>query len=203
MPPPSIPFRPAPATSIPEPSFPVRPPGKQSKKRSAVLDALDSPPPPSQRRLQRSPSPDFPPAPPRKKVKQFDINTRRQQLDGWVEAEAVHSGDEISAGSSHEDDSESESDRQFLKDVPDTQVSPSYDQTVAYRHSLLSQAPTGAPLFSRPPVRSRPFGVQRSPRQRISVSSSPPREEEPDEYIMGSFVVDDDAELSYLNSSEP
>lgn len=211
MPPPPVPSRLAPIIELPpEPSFPVRLPRKQGPKRAAVPIIVNSSPlampPPSQRRIQRhkSSSPGSPPSP--------ALPTRRANGGGrirreWVANEAVHSGDEISVGSSGEDDPESESDRQFLKDIPNTQVSPSYNQTAAYRQSLMSQAPVGAraPAFSRAPVRNRPFGPDRG--RRVvgqSVSSSPPREEgeEPDEYITGSFVVDDDAEVSYLSSSE-
>jgi ATP-dependent DNA helicase MPH1 len=217
MPPPPAPVRPA--ISVPGPSFPVRPVGYQAKKRST---ALNSSPlasiPPRARRLHhlRSSSPgasDLPqPPPPRKKSKRRPDTRLIHRL---IDTEAVHSGDEVSAGSStcssHEDE-ESESDRQFLKDVPDTQApSPSsYDQTLMYRQSLMSQAPPGAPVFARAAavVRGRRFGVDsltppHALLHKTSVMSSSPRrgDEEPDEYLMGSFVVDDDAELSYLNSS--
>ena len=96
---------------------------------------------------------------------------------------------------------ESDSDRQFLKDIADTQVSPSYDQTLAYRQSLFTQAPglVNAPAFANRPVRGGGFVTAgEHSRRRPMVSSSPPREDfEPDEYVFGSFVVEDDADLSF------
>lgn len=120
----------------------------------------------------------------------------------WLDGEAEHSGDEVTDGSSHsEDDVESESDRQFLKDMPDTQVSPSYDQFQVYRRSLLTQPPQtqSLPVFANQPVRRGAFMTAREhSRCQTMVSSSPPREgDEPDEYVFGSFVVADDADLSF------
>ena len=71
---------------------------------------------------------------------------------------------------------------------------------------LMTQAPNGL-AFSGRPVRRGKFGRAEvlTNRRREGVSSSPPPEEEdsePDEYVHGSFVVDDDAEISYLTSSE-
>ena len=99
----------------------------------------------------------------------------------------------------------SEYDREFVSDFPSTQVSPSYNQTQIYRESLLTQAPRGqGPLFSRGPMRRKPFGNIDRRLQQHSVSSSPPRDpgEGPDEYEMDSFVVPDDAEIAYSLSSD-
>lgn len=110
---------------------------------------------------------------------------------------AEHSGDEVSAGSSNsDDDTESESDRLFIKDSPMTQVSSSYDQTLAYRKSLMTQPPGGGPAFSHGPARNKPFGRMEPRVRRNVVDSSPPPED--DEYEFGSFVVDNDAEISYM-----
>lgn len=197
--------------AMPEPSFPVRPIIKQARKRLVVPEELESPilemPPSSQRRLHRRT--DSPLANnglrkerPRKRPK-VDL-----RFNPAFDSAAVHSGDETSEGSSHdEDDVESESDRLFLEEMPETQVSPSYDQTLAYRQSLFTQAPAGAkaPAFAKPPT--RPYGAfgngTGSSRPRLVLSSSPLRDNsEPDEYVFGSFVVDDDADVSYL-SDEP
>ena len=93
-----------------------------------------------------------------------------------------------------------------------TQARPSYDQGAVYRRSLLTQAPGGGegPVFARGPVRrgAVSFGPNRrgagaggsgSGVGRIRGLSSPTvnGDEEPDEYVHGSFVVDDDAEISF------
>ena len=116
---------------------------------------------------------------------------------------AVHSGDETSEGLSEpENDVEDEYDRLFLQQLPETQLSASYDQTLAYRQSLFTQAPAGskAPVFANRPVRPGMFrNTETSSRRRPFVPSSPSNSE-PDEYAFGSFVVDDEAEISYLSS---
>lgn len=196
MPPPILPRHlssPFTEQDMPEPSFPVRP---GPKRRRPVLESpyLEVPLP-SQRRLHRRYSP---PAqnPPRKH--------KSPPRNDLFDVAAIHSGDEVSEGSSGSEDEEDEEDRLFLKEVPETQVSPSYDQTLAYRQSLFTQAPVGAraPAFANGPVRRGVLGrLGVSTRPRLVTSSSPPREDdnEPDEYALGSFVVDDDAEISYLS----
>jgi ATP-dependent DNA helicase MPH1 len=209
MPPPALPYRtaqPSPGlssdTDVPEASFVVRPAGRR---RAIPAEALGTPDIQSPlRRLKRKdtelvPRASTPPLQPKKK-KHKPITSIRH--NPWLDGEAMHSGDEESEGSSHsEDDVESDSDRQFLKDVADTQVSPSYDQAVAYRQSLLSQAPrlAGGPTFANRPVRRGGFTSARDhAHRRLMFSSSPPRDNsEPDEYAIGSFVVDDDADISF------
>ncbi|KAK0505906.1 hypothetical protein EDD18DRAFT_10351 [Armillaria luteobubalina] len=178
----------------PQSSSPVRPRINKGKKRARI--AIDSPemelPPPSQRRLHKRD----------KAVKKLKSDRSRPLLEDVWDMDAVHSGDEVSEGSLHsEDDVESESDRRFLEELPETQLSQSYDQSLAYRESLLSQAPVAGagPVFAHRPVRRGPFGggsVSVAER-RTMLSSSPSRDGEPDEYEMGSFVVDDDAEILY------
>ncbi|KAH9006014.1 P-loop containing nucleoside triphosphate hydrolase protein [Lactarius hatsudake] len=160
---------------FPEPTLPVRPAGR-AKKRLAIADSSSPAHPPlSQRRLHRRDSHSSPSLPPAKK--------RR----------ATHSGDEVGGGSSsaatlsEDEEEESESDMRFVTELPPTQASPSYDQSAVYRQSLLSQAP--AAPFSVPAFAAHP-----SPPQ--------PREED-DYYMLGSFVVDDEAEISIMQSSEP
>lgn len=194
----------------PEPSFAVRPPGKRPKKRIAMPSEPESPlqdvPSLSQRRLQRkrsssssSPSPTLVLQPKKKKKSRV-----LRKHNPWVDIEAVHSGDDVSEGSSQADDMETEFDRKFLQGRPETQVSPSYDQTLAYRQSLFTQAPMRgkAPVFAnRPAVRGAFYGAGLPSRGRPLVSSSPPiHDDEPNEYAMGSFVVDDDAEITYASS---
>jgi ATP-dependent DNA helicase MPH1 len=151
------------------------------------------------------------------------------RLIPWIDVEAGHSGDEVSGGGDGasssrsdegEEEPESESDRRFAGDFLATQASPSYDQSAVYRRSLLSQAPVGAggrrndglplsvPVFAAPPVRrgGAPLGrIAAAPggHERIARSSSPAPTDEEDYYILGSFVVDDDAEISFTQSSDP
>ncbi|KAI0662624.1 hypothetical protein C8Q70DRAFT_1128612 [Cubamyces menziesii] len=192
-------------------TFAVRAPGKLARKRVAAeaLDVESSPlamPPPSQRRLQRdrprSPSPP-PDAPPRKKKRKFRDAAEAARHNPWIDVEATHSGDELSVGSSEPDriDAPDSDDRMFLDEPAETQMSPSYDQEAVYRRSLLTQAP-GAPAFANRPVRRGQtlFGPDRpgpSRYQRAVTSSPAVQDDEPDEYVFGSFVVEDDAEISF------
>jgi len=209
--PPDFPVRfaiPTPASAsdleYPEPSFAVRPAGKRLKKRIVTPSDPESPDlrHPLRQRLQRksfeSPDPD-----PRTKRQEEPDAPRKH--NPWIDTEAAHSGDEVSEGSSQVDEVETEFDRQFLRGHPETQVSPSYDQTLAYRQSLFTQAPAKgkAPVFAnRPAARGALYVTGPGPRHhRPLVSSSPPvDDDEPNEYDMGSFVVDDDAEIVYASS---
>ncbi|KAF4572694.1 3'-5' DNA helicase [Pleurotus pulmonarius] len=186
----------------PPTTFPVRPAGRLQRKRALPDIELDSPsiemPPPSQRRLKRKTSTSNVSKVSKGKGKARETAGRQHRNNPLFDVAAEHSGDEVSAGSSHsEDDVEDESDRAFIKDVA-TQVSPSYDQSLIYRQSLLSQYPGGAgPAFKDKPVRPGAFGPKRAARQCI-ISSSPERgNQSPDEYQFGSFVVDDSAEIIY------
>ncbi|GLB36401.1 putative type III restriction enzyme, res subunit [Lyophyllum shimeji] len=202
MPPPALPQRPTSPSprkdqDLPEPSFPVRPPAKTTRRVVFDSPSVDMSTPP-QRRLHRRASPHDQSRPGRQKAAQAKVDPRSNPL---FDFEAQHSGDEVSEGSSSAEDEEDESDRMFVQQLPETQVSPSYNQTLAYHQSLFTQAPAGAkaPAFANRPVRRGVFGVGLAPRPRPMVSSSPPREDDqPDEYVVGSFVVDDDAEISYL-----
>ncbi|KAJ7462618.1 hypothetical protein B0H11DRAFT_2053592 [Mycena galericulata] len=160
MPPPKLPSRFSVAESPPQPSFPVRAPGRVARSSRLVAEpespALDMPPP-SQRRLHPS--------------ARFKV---------VYDTEAIHSGDEVSEGSSGSD-VESESDRQFLEALPETQMLPSYDQSFAYRQSLLTQAPNGGrvPSFANRPARGGMFGggLSESSRRRPQVK----QDHKPDE----------------------
>ncbi|KAF4623919.1 hypothetical protein D9613_001611 [Agrocybe pediades] len=204
MPPPALPRRllvsPGDHSSnAPEPSFPVRPLGNQAnKKRRIIFDESESPsmemPP---RRIHRMES-----TPIRTKSKKNKEKTKRakpslldRDVNPLFDGEAAHSGDEVSEGYSEEDE-ESESDRMFIKNSPATQASPSYDQSLIYRQSLLTQAGQG-PAFAKGPARQRPFGrIDRRGHPFLPSSSPPPPDEDLDQYD-SSFVVADDAEISY------
>ncbi|TFK41383.1 hypothetical protein BDQ12DRAFT_679374 [Crucibulum laeve] len=215
MPPPALPRRFAPPSpdgdiAFPAPSFPVRPAGRQGRRRIVFTEEFDSPsfemPSPSQRRLKRQV--ESTPAPKRSKAKRAKPSILARNPNPLFDAEADHSGDEVSEGDSNsEDDVETEYDRQFIRDSPLTQASPSYDQTMAYRQSLFTQAPAGsrAPAFANRPVRPTVFGAgparPRRPQFALPSSSPPPPDNELDNYDIGSFVVDDDAEISYIDDS--
>ena len=224
--PPPIPFHVSATSMAPESTFPVRPMSamRQGKRRTPILedevDVFGSSPhaasPPRRLRQRRSQSESPQKSPPKKKTKSgVEKRKKGPRREGtgmlvapeWAENEAAHSGDEVSDGaiSGEEDQSENEYDREFVNDFPSTQVSPSYNQTQIYRQSLLTQAPRGrGPVFSRGPMRRMPFGNidRRFPQH--SVSSSPPRgpDDGPDEYEMDSFVVPDDADITYSLSSD-
>jgi ATP-dependent DNA helicase MPH1 len=149
----------------------------------------------------------------------------------WIDVEAVHSGDEESDGGLSEGDEDEEGKSimgGFVTDLPATQPAASYDQSAVYRQSLLSQAPVGntgsklfVPVFAAPPVRrngvlplrGRPpaaavaatdAGAAVHHERRAARFSSPvPSQDEEDYYMLGSFVVDDEAEMSFTQSSDP
>ncbi|OCB88592.1 P-loop containing nucleoside triphosphate hydrolase protein [Sanghuangporus baumii] len=122
------------------------------------------------------------------------------------DVEATHSGDEVSGGDGSDIDmAESDSDRHFLEELPETQVSPSYNQIAAYRAGLMTQAlgNDSGPLFKTKKKRVGPFAGGRTQVSKPpDWSSSPVRGSEPDEYEMGSFVVQDD-DMILEQSSEP
>jgi ATP-dependent DNA helicase MPH1 len=125
----------------------------------------------------------------------------KRKYNPLLEYSAEHSGDEVSAGSSNSDDDvENDSDRLFIKDSPMTQMSSSYNQTLAYRKGLMTQAPEDGPAFNNGPVRSNPFGRMEPKVRRRVIDSSPPPDD--DDYEFGSFVVDNDAEISYLTQAD-
>ena len=121
----------------------------------------------------------------------------------FLEVEAEHSGDEIEAGSSDPEGVENESDRQFAGKFDMSQVADDYDQHNVYRQSLFTQAPTSGPSFLNKPVRTAAFAGGRVWQRpvRIPYDGSSPRNDEPDEYSFGSFVVHDDEEPLYDTSS--
>lgn len=212
MPPPSyMPkqsrFQPSPNMPIFEDTQPIRRIGQVASKRQLPLDEPSSdteePPPPSQRRLRRyDDSPEPEPQPKKRKAEKKSRSLTKRKHNPLLDYSAEHSGDEVSAGSSNSDDDvESESDRHFIKDSPMTQISPSYDQTQAYRKGLMTQAPGSVgPMFAQGPTRSKPFGRMEPRVRRRVIDSSPPPED--DDYEFGSFVVDNDADISYLTQAD-
>ncbi|KAJ7658685.1 hypothetical protein DFH06DRAFT_1407125 [Mycena polygramma] len=96
------------------------------------------------------------------------------KLGPLLDTEAVHSGDGLSERSSGSE-AESESDREFLRSLPETQMSTGYDQSLVYRRSLLSQAAgEEIPTFVNRPVRNGRFGggLSEDSRHRPQLSSS-------------------------------
>lgn len=201
------------ASSSPAMTFAVRGPAKAARKRvyadsSSPLVVASTP----QRRIRRRSScePDDDservaspgPRPKKRKKQRFADIVEAKRHNPWIDVEASQSGEEGSADED-EDSMMTEADRGFIA-ADATQVSPSYDQAAVYRRSLMTQAPGGTvPKFARAPLR-RGVGAFVGPsRGRAQVSSSPPRDSEPDEYVFGSFVVADDTEDSYLNDNQP
>lgn len=188
---------------LPRPTFPIRAPKKGRR--------VQLPPPspqeddkPAPRRLvrRRSPSPIDEEIRISNKKRKFKLPANPAMFD----TEAIHSGEEVSEGSSDVDMVESESDRQFLQEPGQTQVPLSYNQTAAYRMGLMTQAPDhlDGPRFSSKPKRVGRFAGGRTQVPRPSaLDSSPQRSDVIDEYHMGSFVVNDDEPIIYSNSSEP
>ena len=111
----------------------------------------------------------------------------------FLDLEAIHSGGEESIGTSEVEEVESDSDRRFIKDVPNTQVSPSYNQQAAYRYGLMTQVPeeVNAPKFQRKAKRNGRFTDSKPERVHYLTSSQSVRQES-DNYSIGSFVVEDE-----------
>ncbi|KAH8992001.1 P-loop containing nucleoside triphosphate hydrolase protein [Lactarius akahatsu] len=196
--------RPPPFTAIAESSSPAHPPLSQRRLHRREPHSSPSLPPAKKRRV------------PKVKVRDTAAAAR---INPWIDVEATHSGDEVGGGSSSEatpsedEEEESEGDMRFVTELPPTQASPSYDQSAVYRQSLLSQAPAApfsVPAFAAPPVRRGGVrGLLRAAAPAaagpaVVLTSSPPQpREEEDYYMLGSFVVDDEAEISIMQSSEP
>ena len=121
----------------------------------------------------------------------------------FLEVEAEHSGEEIEAGLSDPEGVENESDRRFAGSFDMSQVADDYDQHNVYRQSLFTQAPANGPSFLNKPIRTAALAGGRVWQRPVRTpdGSSPPRNEEPDEYSFGSFVVHDEEELLYDTSS--
>lgn len=194
-------------TLVPEPTFAVGRPAKRkplvAPPSSPAAVVADNVPP----RIVRRDSPALMPPPPNPPVpKSKKPELKMTSNPALFDIEAEHSGEDASEGESDVDMVESESDRWFLEEPEETQVSPSYNQTAAYRMGMMTQAPANlnGPQFRTRARRTGPFagGKTQVPKP-ADWSSSPTRESEPNEYEMGSFVVHDDDMILYENSSEP
>ncbi|KAJ3558501.1 hypothetical protein NM688_g891 [Phlebia brevispora] len=217
MPPPPLPNRFAIPSTPPlstEPGVPctfdVRGPGKGKKRARVAIDSspLEMPSTP-QKRLQRGRSPsrsNSPPKPlerekPKRKKRKFHDIVEAKRHNPWMDVEAGHSGDEYSDGGSEGDYLANESDRRFMEELPETQASPSYDQSAVYRRSLITQASSASlPAFAHKPMRRDGGFVYAAPSNGHSPadpSSSPPYRQDSDDYMLGSFIVADDEDISY------
>jgi ATP-dependent DNA helicase MPH1 len=206
MPPPNVPLQASFGTpETPQLSFPV---GRVRKRAQLQVDS--SPPEADvsrprlhrlqhKREIEAGSSPLVPRVPKRQKRRRANAAALR----AFVDDEAGHSGDEVSTGSSGADEPESESDRRFLRAPPETQVPAGYAQTQVYRESLATQVPGRGPAFAARPVVRGKFGPARTPRRAEARGSSPATDlgSEPDQYSLGSFVVNDEEEIVYEEDS--
>jgi hypothetical protein len=170
-------------------------PARRLKRKDNVTDKALMPPPPLPNSSQGEVT-----SPPARHPKQIQRSKAQKPsiLDGNIllEMEAIHSGDEVDAGSSDSEGIERSSDREFVVDTSATQTDPDYDQSAIYRQGLFTQAPVGGPRFATAPVRNGYLGRGRgNSLGRGHFSSSPSRGSELDTYSLGSFVVDDDDEI--------
>lgn len=201
-PPPPHVAQPAPDDSNPS----ISPPVMRRLKRKMDTDeaARSMPPPPRPSKLLATETPPVGSPIISRKKRSGHVHSL---LNGheFLEVEAEHSGDEIEAGSSDPEGVENESDRQFAGDFDMSQMADDYDQPNIYRQSLFTQAPTNGPTFLIRPIRTGAFAGGRAWQRpvRMPHDSSSPRNEEPDEYSFGSFVVHDEEELLYDTSSSP
>jgi ATP-dependent DNA helicase MPH1 len=211
MPPPRVPFRPLIATpetpGTPDASFPVAR-GGGARKRVLVDSSPAEASQPRLQRLQRERELEVE-VPSSPLVQRAPTRRKRRRPNGavlraFVDDEAGHSGNEVSEGSSGDDDPESESDRRFLRAPPESQVPEGYAQTQVYRESMFTQAPSGqGPAFAARPVVRGKFGPIRTPKRVRGRGSSPVTElgSEPDEYDYGSFIVHDEEDIVYDEDS--
>lgn len=207
-------------SSSPEILFPIRRPAKslQAKPQAPTEDLSQELSSPVLRRIKRKEDKDLMPPPPipdlstspvpgHRRLKGTKRSIKRSILDNpdFLEIEAIHSGDDVDAGSSDSEGMANSSDREFVVDVSATQVASDYDQSAIYRQGLFTQVPTGGPVFANRPVRAGYLGRGRGTpvfNRQILPSSSPDRDTDLDHYSLGSFVVDDDDEIIEDDSAE-
>ncbi|KAG9000821.1 3'-5' DNA helicase [Tulasnella sp. JGI-2019a] len=185
-------------------SFPVRGP-KRLLGQQTRNDDLNETGVPSSPSIEAGPSS---PAAHTARDKNKNRNKRQKALlsrigNALFEMEADHSGDEESVGGSEFSD-ENEYDRSFVTDGDPTQAPDGYDQDAIYRQGLMTQAPDGL-AFRNGPVRKGQFTARASElvrvrERRLPTSSPEARSSEPDEYEMGSFIVEDDDDILELSS---
>ena len=220
----------APASDVSSPLQPPPPSQKRLHRRSHSHDEdEDGSPSANASPTSRHPPKKKRKLPTTKRLKVRDTAEAARMIP-WIDVEAVHSGDDESGGGLSEGDEDEEGESMmggFVTDLPATQPSASYDQSAVYRQSLLSQAPVGntgskpsVPMFAAPParrngvlpIRGRPppplaaaagAAAAHHERRAARFSSPFPSQDEEDYYMLGSFVVDDEADISFTQSSEP
>ncbi|KAF8605019.1 P-loop containing nucleoside triphosphate hydrolase protein [Ceratobasidium sp. AG-I] len=220
---------PDPPTDSPERSLPMKRAGRTA--RMAILDSspigspsesqdedeFAQPSTPPRRRIRRGKRPSSSPnieaeaavaARPKGKGK-----TKRSILNNhqFLETEAQLSGSEDEDGDFDPEGLENEYDREFVRDSPLTQAPAGYNQRQYYMQSLLTQAPGGqGPSFASGPFRYGDYvgrggavaGLGLGNQRRPGVSSSPVREGAASQYVHDSFVVDDEEDIEYEQSSD-
>lgn len=219
-----------PPTDSPDRSFPVRRAGRPA--RMAILDSsplgspsdsqagADSgqPSTPPRRRIRRGrpPSPIFSAeAETRTKVTNKGKGKAKSSIlekHRFLETEAQFSGSEEDEDADFDPEGvENEYDREFVRDSPLTQAPAGYNQQQYYAMSLMTQVPGDGPRFASGPTRYTDYlgkgGAWTEAilgnRRREGVSSSPVREGVPaSQYAHDSFVVGDDEEIEYEDSSD-
>ncbi|KAG9128306.1 3'-5' DNA helicase [Ceratobasidium sp. 392] len=129
----------------------------------------------------------------------------------FLETEAQFSGSEDEDGDFDPEGVENAYDRSFVRDSPLTQAPTGYDQQQYYRQSLMTQVPGGSgPDFVAGPFRYMNYvgrggalaGAGLGNRRRPGVSSSPVREGPASQYVNDTFVVDDEEDIEYEESSD-
>ncbi|KAG9101452.1 3'-5' DNA helicase [Ceratobasidium sp. 370] len=212
-------------TDSPDRSSPVR------ARRSVRMAILDSSPLASPSESQGENEPAGPSTPPRRRIIRGKrpspasdgdtgekVTTRikkskRSILDKhqFLETEAQLSGSEDEDGDFDPEGVENAYDRSFVRDSPLTQAPAGYDQQQYYRQSLMTQVPGGSGLnFTTGPLRYTDYvgrggafaGAGLGNRRRPGVSSSPVREGAASQYVRDSFVVDDEEDIEYEESSD-
>ncbi|KAI0286801.1 hypothetical protein BGY98DRAFT_929898 [Russula aff. rugulosa BPL654] len=205
----------APASDVSSPLQPPPPSQKRLHRRSHSHDEDEDGSPSA----NASPTSRHPPKkkrklPTTKRLKVRDTAEAARMIP-WIDVEAVHSGDDESGGGLSEGDEDEEGESMmggFVTDLPATQPSASYDQS----------APS-VPMFAAPPARRNgvlpirgrsllpllllllllPRRAAHHERRAARFSSPVPSQDEEDYYMLGSFVVDDEADISFTQSSEP
>lgn len=220
---------PDPPTDSPERSFPVKravgrtarmaildssPIGSPSESQEEVEPVRPSTPPRRRIRRGKRPSPSASnmaepgAAGPKGKGK-----AKRSLLDNhlFFETEAQLSGSEDEDGDFDPEGVENEYDREFVRDSPLTQAPAGYNQRQYYMQSLMTQVPGGqGPNFASGPFRYGDYvgrggavaGLGLGNQRRPGVSSSPVREGAASQYVHDSFVVDDEEDIEYEESSD-
>jgi ATP-dependent DNA helicase MPH1 len=136
-----------------------------------------------------------------KHLKPSKSGRRRPVFDrnnAFVTMEADLSGDDCQGGSTDTEGEEDQYDRDFVRDSDEDALGmlDSDDQLAIYQQGLQTQAPM---KFASRPVRVGEFGFNLDrplpPRHGFRRSSSPIASDEPNDYELGSFIVEDEEDL--------